>query len=57
MCIGSVDNSSKFATTNTFFYNWVLNIQFTDLSEDKLFTFQLALVLENLGLLYMRKMT
>lgn len=44
MCIGSVDNSSKFATTNTFYCNWVLNIQFTNLSGDKLLTFQMALV-------------
>jgi len=44
MCIGSVDNSSKFATTNTFYCNWVLNIQFADLSGDKLLTFQTALV-------------
>ena len=43
MCIGSVDNSSKFATTSTFYCNWVLNIQFADLSGDKLLTFQMAL--------------
>ena len=44
MCIGSVDNSSKFATTNTFYCNWVLNVQFADLSGDKLLTFQPTLV-------------
>jgi len=52
MCIGSVDNSSKFATMNTFYCNWVLNIQFADLSGDKLLIFQTALVwasLDELG--------
>lgn len=49
MCIGSVDNSSKFATTNTFYCNWVLNVQFADLSGDKLLTFQPTLVWASLG--------
>lgn len=49
MCIGSVDNSSKFATTNTFYRNWVLNVQFTGLSGDKLLTFQTTLVWAGLG--------
>lgn len=49
MCIGSVDNSSKFATTRTFYYNWVLNIQFADLSGDKLLTFQTTFVWASLG--------
>jgi|GEM_PF-5938790 len=49
MCIGSVDNSSKFATMNTFYCNWVLNIQFIDLSGDKLLIFQTALVWASLG--------
>jgi hypothetical protein len=60
MCIGSVDNSSKFATMNTFFCNWVLNIQFIDLSGDKLLTFQTALVWPvwvSLSRWYVRKMT
>ncbi len=60
MCIGSVDNSSKFATTNTFYYNWVLNVQFADLSGDKLLIFQTALVWPvwvSLSVWCVRKMT